>query len=56
MAAGQELRVIAALGRQIQGLIDRRGPLVGEWCGDQPGRLSLAAPSLAAVSTALTML
>jgi hypothetical protein len=34
MAAGQEFRVIAALGGQAQGLVHRPGPLVGEGCGN----------------------
>ena len=33
-AAGQEFRVIAALGGQAQGLVHRPGPLVGEGCGN----------------------
>ena len=57
--AGQELRVFAALGRQVQGLVHGGGPLVGEGHGNHQACLSLAAAawsSLAAARTARTML
>src|SRR5260370_40355767 len=53
MPARQELRVITMLGRQVEGLIHRPGPLVAERCGDH--RVT-SAPASAAASTARTML
>ena len=50
MPPGQELCLVATLGRQVQGLVHRPGPPVSEGSGDQ-----LTHPSLAA-RTALTML
>ena len=49
MPSGQVLRVLAVLGRQPEGLVDRRGPYVGKrWWNH--------LPASAAASAALTML
>ncbi len=49
MPAGQELRAVAALGRQLKSLIQGGGPLIGKGCGDQPSRLSFAVMPTALV-------
>src|SRR5215469_6542649 len=54
MPAGQELRVVAALAGQLQGLVHRPGPAVSEGCRDH--RCSIPSMASAAASTARTML